>query len=45
MKTTSPIRTEVKSQQRRARLWALIVPASQIVKPYTGVIRHVGTAY
>jgi hypothetical protein len=43
MKTT--IRTEVKKQLRRARLWARIIPASQIVKPYTGVTRHVGTAY
>ena len=45
MKTTNPIKVEVRQQQRRARLWAHITPASQIVKPYTGVTRHVGTAY
>lgn len=43
MKTT--IRTVTKAQQRRARLWAHVTPASQIIKKDTGVIRHVGTAY
>ena len=43
MKTTYLEQLTRKAQ--RARLWARIVPASQIVKPYTGVIRHVGKAY
>lgn len=45
MKTNTPIRAEVKTQQRRARLWARIVPASRVVNNYTGRILHVGTAY
>lgn len=39
------IKTLVRQQHRRARLWAKVVPASKIAKPYTGVIRHVATAY
>jgi len=43
MKTTYLKQLTAKAKRRSA--WASIIPASQIAKPYTGVIRHVGTAY
>ena len=41
----STIRTEVKNQQRRARIWARIVQASKVVQAHAKITHHVGTAY
>jgi hypothetical protein len=41
MKTT--YLNQLTRSAKRAHAWAKILPASQIVKPITGVLRHVAT--